>query len=349
MINKADIYLKNTISKILEEGVVDENPRPKYLDNTPAHSKFITQQVFNFDISKGEFPISTLRNGSLKLAFQEMKTIFITQSNKDEDFMKNEVNWWSPWMNKDGNLGTAYSYNLESMYEDSYTQLYKVDKKIGTDSPLQEDSTFKELSTNQSHVLANKIMEGKFVKYKILNKTSKNRYNIQLLDCGLVKEVCRSTIQHNAVVSPYSKLLGGEFYYGIYNHHNFTESDFSVILSMWRNIGDRITGKGSNNRKYSLNNIDKRWLCFANFLEDIPYIPQFFLAKRDGFKGWVLDKDYYGSSFYSKNTCVFIKNKDNLKYRDTQKIYKSGEFITDSTQALAEYLDVSCRSIRYIY
>ena len=54
---KADKYYIQNIQKIMSEGSWDENPRPKYSDGTPAHSRFITQVFEEYDISKGEFPI----------------------------------------------------------------------------------------------------------------------------------------------------------------------------------------------------------------------------------------------------------------------------------------------------
>ena len=65
MSNKADKYLKETITEILEEGQWDKEPRTRWADNTPAHSKFVTQKVYQYDISKGEFPINTLRTTAL--------------------------------------------------------------------------------------------------------------------------------------------------------------------------------------------------------------------------------------------------------------------------------------------
>ena len=58
--NKADFYYKENLKKILNEGCWDKNPRPKYKDETPAHTKFITQVFEEYDINKGEFPIPTL-------------------------------------------------------------------------------------------------------------------------------------------------------------------------------------------------------------------------------------------------------------------------------------------------
>lgn len=50
--NKAGKYLKETITEILEEGQWDKNPRTKWEDGTIAHSKFVTQKVFQYDIEK---------------------------------------------------------------------------------------------------------------------------------------------------------------------------------------------------------------------------------------------------------------------------------------------------------
>lgn len=35
---KADKYLVRDINNILENGIMDINPRPKYTDGTPAHT-----------------------------------------------------------------------------------------------------------------------------------------------------------------------------------------------------------------------------------------------------------------------------------------------------------------------
>ena len=45
----------------MEEGVWSEQARPKYKDGTTANSKYITGSFAEYDLSKGEFPITTLR------------------------------------------------------------------------------------------------------------------------------------------------------------------------------------------------------------------------------------------------------------------------------------------------
>ena len=59
---KADRYLKEDIQNILENGCMDIDPRPKYTDGTPAHTISVNHRTRTYDISKGEFPITTLRS-----------------------------------------------------------------------------------------------------------------------------------------------------------------------------------------------------------------------------------------------------------------------------------------------
>lgn len=111
--NKADIYYKENIIKILNEGCLDENPRPKYKDGTPAHTKFITQVFEEYDISKGEFPIPTLRNTAIKTGIKEILWIYQDQSSSLEDARKRGINWWSDWNIGDDTIGNRYGHTVK--------------------------------------------------------------------------------------------------------------------------------------------------------------------------------------------------------------------------------------------
>mgnify|MGYP003604247330 CR=1 FL=1 len=100
MSNKADKYLKETITEILEEGQWDKEPRTKWADGTPAHSKFVTQKVYQYDISKGEFPINTLRTTALKGGFHDIEAIYIKQTNILEEMHPSIHNWWKDFVVK---------------------------------------------------------------------------------------------------------------------------------------------------------------------------------------------------------------------------------------------------------
>lgn len=116
---KADKIHKELISRILEEGTYDENPRPRYAtDGEPAYSKFITQVFEEYDLSKGELPITTLRPIAIKSAIGEMFWIYQDMSNR-LSLLENKykISWWKPWRVGKDDIGQRYGatvrrYNL---------------------------------------------------------------------------------------------------------------------------------------------------------------------------------------------------------------------------------------------
>ena len=102
---KADTIFKANIKRIMEEGVWSEQARPKYKDGTIANSKYITGAFAEYDLSKDESPITTLRPIAIKSAIKEMLWIYQDQSNSLELLNeKYNVHYWNDW--EIGNTGT---------------------------------------------------------------------------------------------------------------------------------------------------------------------------------------------------------------------------------------------------
>jgi len=114
--NQADKYYIKNLKKLLKEGCDDENPRPKYKDGTPAHSKFLTQVFEEYDISKGEFPIPTLRNTAIKTGIKEVLWIYQKQSNNLTDAHDLGVNWWDDWDIGDNTIGQRYGATIRKWH-----------------------------------------------------------------------------------------------------------------------------------------------------------------------------------------------------------------------------------------
>ena len=115
--NKADQYYITNLRKILNEGCLDEEPRPKYIDGTPAHTKFITQVFEEYDISRGEFPITTLRNTAIKTGIKEVLWIYQSQNSSLITARERGILWWDEWNIGDDTIGQRYGatvskYNL---------------------------------------------------------------------------------------------------------------------------------------------------------------------------------------------------------------------------------------------
>jgi thymidylate synthase len=111
--NKADNFYLNNIQKIMSEGSWDENPRPKYIDGTPANSKFITGVFEEYDISKEEFPIPTLRNTSIKTGIKEIFWIYQKQTNSLAVAREMGINWWDEWNIGDETIGQRYGATIK--------------------------------------------------------------------------------------------------------------------------------------------------------------------------------------------------------------------------------------------
>lgn len=95
---KADDVFKYHIRRILEEGVMSEQARPKYKDGQTANSKYITGAFTEYDLAKGEFPITTLRPIPIKSAIKEIFWIYQDQSNSlDVLEDKYNVHYWNDW------------------------------------------------------------------------------------------------------------------------------------------------------------------------------------------------------------------------------------------------------------
>ena len=112
IMNKADKYYIQNITKIMSEGSWDENPRPKYKDETPAYSKFITQVWEEYDISKGEFPITTLRPTAIKTGIKEILWIYQKQTSSLQVAREMGINWWDEWNIGDDTIGRRYGSTI---------------------------------------------------------------------------------------------------------------------------------------------------------------------------------------------------------------------------------------------
>lgn len=104
----ADIYMAHTIRNILVNGYKDENPRPKYADGTPAYTYSINHQFRSYDLSKGNFPICTLRPIAWKTGIKEIFTIYQHPTNEIAKMEDMGVTWWNDWDIGDGTIGQRY-------------------------------------------------------------------------------------------------------------------------------------------------------------------------------------------------------------------------------------------------
>ena len=108
---KADEELVNAINNVLNNGFLDENPRPKYSDGTPAHTLSVNHVSRVYDIGRGEFPITSLRRIAWKTAIKEILWIYQDADNTfDTLHNKYNIKYWDLWESKKapGTIGARY-------------------------------------------------------------------------------------------------------------------------------------------------------------------------------------------------------------------------------------------------
>ena len=108
----ADKYYIENLRKIINLKQKDSNPRPRYLDGTPAYTYFITQVFEKYSISLEEFPITTLRNTAIKTGIKEILWIYQEQSNSLKKANEMGIKWWDEWNIGDETIGKRYGYTV---------------------------------------------------------------------------------------------------------------------------------------------------------------------------------------------------------------------------------------------
>ena len=106
---KGDVYTKEILTRILEEGCLDKNPRPKYADGTPAHTLSVNHGMCTYDLTKGESPLITLRPIAVKSSISELLWIYQDESN-DLNVLRDKygVTWWDEWDIGNRTIGSVY-------------------------------------------------------------------------------------------------------------------------------------------------------------------------------------------------------------------------------------------------
>ena len=139
-VSKADRLFKDTLKDILENGASTQGHkiRPVYKDGIPAHTLYINQVVEKYDISKGEFPITTLRPIAWKSSIKEIFWIYNLSSNKLSDLEKLGITWWGDWeVDGTGTIGQRYGATvkkydlmnklLDGLKNEPYTRRHIID------------------------------------------------------------------------------------------------------------------------------------------------------------------------------------------------------------------------------
>lgn len=92
-----------------------------------------------------------------------------------------------------------------------------------------------------------------------------------------------------------------------------------MLRGQWSKMMDRCYNVEAHNYKYYGGRgvfVDERWHVLQNFIDDVKLLPNW-QHKLADWNNYNLDKDYYSSNCYSKETCLWLSKKENGIYGST--------------------------------
>ena len=150
---------------------------------------------------------------------------------------------------------------------------------------------------------------------------SATNVKVRLLGTNFVQTVQWYRLQDGHIQNPYKlNKFGG--YIGVDENGKYFDLKDPYIkraYHLWFNMIQRV----GENDMYNNVSISDRWMCFSEFLKDLPSIK--------GYENWVssnkyeycIDKDYMQQGIenkvYSVDTVCFITIRENLKMQDRNK------------------------------
>ena len=297
-----DVEYQKLIKHIKKHGTTKDDRT-----GTGTISVFSPGQM-RFNLQEG-FPLLQLKHTSFKLVFGELKWMMIDGSTSNTELEeKYGVRFWRHWQDEVGELPNIYGKQV--VRSEGPRRVVKVKKRIlEKEKPIQyplfplEDTETSVTDNIIGYVFPSKDY-GDFV---VLSKKTVNnhvKYKIQFLYTGFTTYVTKRAIDTGKVKDPYYPSVFGIGFLGEYKIS--TDLD-KKIYNMWKKM---IEESALSEETFVCN----RWLNFSNFRKDVEYLPNWH-KKKYNFKGYELDKDYYGSNAYSPDICVFSTKQDKNLYQ----------------------------------
>lgn len=224
-------------------------------------------------------------------------------------------------------IGNIYKTN-----RDGDAELLSLNKKIAT---IRFLNTGFEREVNIDNLVAGKAKDYSVENRKLCEKEfpntrmSSNNYGdfivlekysrecvVQFIETGYTTKALWENVKIGKIADPYFKSAYGVGYLGEYKRPSY----WKQAQQLWRNMLKRCyspnDGKGYYGKGVS---VDDRWLCFANFLEDLPLLENFdlWLAGQHGNSTkYNLDKDFKikDNKVYSREACMFLTEYMNKSY-----------------------------------
>jgi thymidylate synthase len=321
-------------------------------DRTGTGTRSVFGRQIRFDLSKG-FPLLTTKKMELKSVLSEI--LWFIEGSTDERRLAEirygkprsqliskgtiwtanvQANYWKTKAKFDGDLGQIYGQNwrrwetIGLLGENELISRRRV-SDVGEFHPRIDQLDPKFLITASN-------LEGKI----FINNTQ--GASAAVIGAVGKKIIIRFEATGSVVAVRKTELVRGQFldpyhlnHYGVCIGRKAKFFYRERAYEIWRGMVERCLNP--NDSAYSQYGgkgviVGSEWKCFENFLQDISQLPYFRSWLRGGYE---LDKDYYGSNGYSKDTCVFLSKKDNLSIVSAKPVFdkKTGKFFQSIGEA----------------
>ena len=319
----------------LLRNILDNGTRKEDRTGTGTISLFGPQM--EFDLRQG-FPIVTTKKLFLKGVIAELlwflegstdeRRLAEIQYGKNRRDLKDKTTIWTANANKQGvelgyvntdtvkHLGTVYGHgwrrttcplnlDLELFQKRHYEEFEKKEIDYNIIECPNDDYVGKKISNNSG---------GEFMVIEKINTPKNSSYKIQNTSTGFIQIVTRPNLKQGCFgITP---RFGKFFVGGMYKDESITW--YTKAINLWYNMTARCYD--NSHPSYHLYKdivIHPDWYNFDVFLKDIESLPYFYewaSGTTNDVNDWQIDKDYYATNLYSKETCIFLPSKENKAY-----------------------------------
>lgn len=290
-------------------------------DRTGTGTISLPFQQMRFDLTDNKIPLLTTKKMFTRGIIHEI--LWYLQGSANSKYLQNlGINIWNEWSTQEGHLNKIYGFQWRKWeVDDWFNQVVEIPIKTGgIDQPfIYGNGIHPEVLhydiTGKDKLLGSQLFNNEgdvfWVVRKISSTGEKNsRYLIQFDKTFSCIEATRPNIKRGQVRDPHKITIFGQGCLGVYKEqHPYRKAAYNVWYNMMRRCYD------PSLPEYQLYGgigifVDQSWRCFANFLRDIHDIVYFSRWKETP-NQYDLDKDYFMTNCYSKDTCIFLPKKYN--------------------------------------
>lgn len=310
-------------------------------------------ESMTFDLSDGTIPLLTTKKMHTKSIIHELLW-FLSGSSSEYELAQTGTTIWREWADPNGELGPVYGEMWRNwpIREIVHIQPRIIPKDVIYDHKHYGVALLKDQPSDDPFI--NTVHEthecGKVKVCSLGNPINREKtYNVQFLGTGYIKyNVRKSAIKRGHIIDVYLPSVYGVGYLG-----EFDKKDpyLKQLQRHWYKILERCYD--SSAVEYQLYGgsgvfVHPDWYNFATFQSEVRRIPGWNMKRRN--LEYQLDKDYFESNCYSKDTCCWLSPEDNTLYRKNPKQFKytlpNGISSTDmSVKYVADKLNIKPQCI----